>query len=97
MVSRICARPLRRTMEDIMSRHLALAAASAMALFALTAAAPMASATTEHGLTCKSGMEPMRVMEKGRHVWRCEPMKGHTTMKSHPSTMGTGSSGGTSY
>lgn len=89
-----------------MNRHIALAAASAMALFALTAAAPMASAASGHGLTCKSGTEPMRIMEKGRHVWRCEPLKSHTTMKSHGATapeggamspQGAGTSGGTSY
>lgn len=89
-----------------MNKPIALIAASAMALSALIAAAPMASAATGHGLSCKSGHEPMRVMEKGRHVWRCEPMGHHTTMKSHGATapeggtmspQGGGSTGGTSY
>jgi hypothetical protein len=89
-----------------MNRKFALAAASAMTLFALTAAAPMASAASGHGLSCKSGSEPMRVMEKGRHVWRCEPMGHHTSMKSHGAMtpqggamtpQGSGATGGTSY
>lgn len=87
-----------------MNRHIALAAAAAAALLTLTAGAPIASAATAHGLTCKSGHEPMRVMEKGRHVWRCEPMGHHTSMKSHGAMAPEGgamapkgTSGGTSY
>jgi hypothetical protein len=89
-----------------MNRKLVLATASATVLFALTAGASTASAATTHGLTCKSGSEPMRVMEKGRHVWRCEPMGHHASMKSHGTMapqggamapQGTDASGGTSY
>jgi hypothetical protein len=61
-----------------MKTTFARVAVSAVALFALTAGAPSFAAST-HNLTCKTGMEARRVMEKGKHVWRCEPMAHHST------------------
>ncbi len=80
-----------------MNRKIALATATAMAFAALTAGVP-ASAATTHGLSCKAGTQATRVMEKGKHVWRCEPQAHHTSMKSHDTMAPQGSSsGGTSY
>ena len=47
---------------------------------------------------CTAGTQATRVMEKGKHVWRCEPQAHHTSMKSHDTMAPQGSSsGGTSY
>lgn len=74
-----------------------LVAASAMALLALTVGAP-ASAATTHGLSCKAGTQPMRVLEKGKHVWRCEPATHHSSMPTNTAPKGAmAPSKGTSY
>jgi hypothetical protein len=75
----------------------AFVAASAMALFALTAGAPPTFAATTHNLTCKTGMEARRVMEKGKHVWRCEPISHHQATQPQGGMAPSAPQGGTSY
>ncbi|BCP54990.1 hypothetical protein K32_36070 [Kaistia sp. 32K] len=82
-----------------MKTKLALATASALALFALTAGAP-ASAASTHGLSCKAGTQATRVMEKGKHVWRCETPTHHNLTPSSGTMAPKGTmapSKGTSY
>ncbi|WP_029076700.1 hypothetical protein [Kaistia adipata] len=80
-----------------MNSKFALATATAMTFAALTAGVP-ASAASTHGLSCKAGTQATRVMEKGKHVWRCEPTAHHATPKPHETMAPQGSSsGGTSY
>ncbi|ODT13799.1 MAG: hypothetical protein ABS35_36865 [Kaistia sp. SCN 65-12] len=80
-----------------MSRTFAFATATALGLFALTAGGPASLAATSHGLNCKTGSQATRVMEKGKHVWRCEPSAHHTSMKTNPGMPQGSSAGGTSY